>query len=95
MTTVQLRRYELYPEVVDQFLAWFDDVLAVRAEFGFKVEFAYLNRESSEFTWAVSHEADFDAVEADYLASPGRANLSQGIPSWFSAAHIAKVDVIK
>ena len=38
---------------------------------------------------------DFDAVEADYLASPGRANLSQGIPLWFSAAHIAKVDVIK
>ena len=94
MTTVQLRRYELYPELVEQFLEWFDRVLEVRDLFGFRVVFAYLNRESSEFTWAVSHDGDFDEVEAAYLASPERADLSQGIPTWFSAAHIAKVAVI-
>lgn len=95
MSTVQLRRYELFPELADHFLAWLDEVLVVRERYGFRVEFAYLNRETSEFTWAVSHDGDFDAVEAEYLASPERAVLSEGAPAWFSAAHIAKVEVIK
>ena len=95
MTTVQLRRYELFPELADQFLAWLDEVLVVRDRYGFQVEFAYLNRETSEFTWAVSHAGDFDAAEAEYLTSPERAVLSEGAPVWFSTAHIAKVVVVR
>jgi hypothetical protein len=94
--TVQLRRYELHPELVEQFLAWFEKVVVVRQQFDFKVIFALINRETGEFTWAVSHDGDFDAAEARYLASPERKTLSDGAPvAWYTAAHVAKVEAIR
>ena len=59
--TVQLRRYNVKPHLLDEFLAWWPTRLVpARAPFGFTVESAYLNRETAEFTWAVSAEGDAD-----------------------------------
>jgi hypothetical protein len=92
--TVQLRRYRLEPELAADFISWFAGVSTVRAEFGFRVEFAFHDPETNEFIWAVSCDGDFDAVEAEYLASPQRAKLFEGIPKWATIERVSKVDVV-
>jgi hypothetical protein len=61
-------------------LEWFTSVVAARQKYGFKVLFAYADRQNNEFVWAVSHDGDFDAVVEEYQTSPERARL-RGRPS--------------
>lgn len=91
--TIQLRRYELNPDLVDDFLEWYPTVRAAREQYGFRVLFAFLDRATSEFTWAVEHD-DFDAVEPAYAASPERAAAFEGRPKWHLAMHLSRVDAI-
>ena len=95
--TVQLRRYDLPAEVVDEFLAWWRDLLVpAREAFGFSIEFAYLVPEKNEFVWATSVEGDrkqFEAVEAAWMASPERAEIFGDRKPWFSHADIDFVEV--
>lgn len=92
MSTIQLRRYELIPELADQFLAWFPRVVAARQQHGFTVLFALHNPSSDEFTWAVSHDGDFDEIERVYMASPERAAVFEGQPTYTKAMHISRVE---
>ena len=96
--TIQLRRYELTPELVDDFIAWWTARLApCRREAGFRIEFAYLNPEISEFTWAVSTPGDetrFLEIEAEYMQSPARAEVFDGTPKRIDKHHIRFVDWI-
>ena len=81
--TVQLRRYEIEPGRMADFLAWFPAVLPVREQFGFRVLFALAEQEHNTFTWAVAHdgdEADFLEVETEYKASPERARAFETFP---------------
>ena len=82
--TVQLRRYRLFPDMFDDFVEWMrDDLLPMRAEFGFHIEFAYADEVNSEFIWAVSVEGDeagFLEFEQHYSASPERAAVFAGQP---------------
>lgn len=94
MKTVQLRRYDLIPEEVEPFLAWFPGIVEVRKKFGFHVEFALLDREANQFTWAVSHDGDFDAVEQTYLTSPERAQAFEGQPTRVAKMHVAKAEIV-
>ncbi len=91
MTTIQLRRYELVPELVDEFIAWFPGVVAVREHYGFRVLFALHDRPGNEFTWAVAHDGDFDAVEQVYMDSPERAEVFAGRPKYTIEMHLTKV----
>lgn len=91
--TIQLRRYELHPELVDRFLDWFPTVSAAREQYGFRVLFALLDRAASEFTWAVEHD-DFDAVEPVYNASPERAAAFAGQPTFHRVMHLSRVDSV-
>lgn len=72
--TVQLRRYALRPGTEDAFAAaWAAKIPALRARYGFRIPFAYLDREYSTFLWAVAVEGDaeaFAAADARYYASP-------------------------
>jgi len=89
--TVQLRRYEIEPGRMADFLQWFPTVLAVREQFGFRVLSALAEEEHSTFTWAVAHdgdEADFLEVEARYNASPERAAAFETFPACITEKEI-------
>jgi hypothetical protein len=81
--TVQLRRYEIEPGRMADFLAWFPSILPVREHFGFRVLFALADEEHDTFTWAVAHDGDeaaFLEVEERYTASPERAQAFEAFP---------------
>ena len=83
MTTVQLRRYQLEPGRMADFLAWFPALRPVREQYGFRLLFAYADEANDTFTWAVEHDGDeagFQAAEATYNASPQRAQLFETFP---------------
>ena len=75
--TIQLRRYQIVPGMLDEFRAWLNsEVLPIRAQFGFAVEFMYVDNKNSEFIWAVSvpgDQEDFLEAENRYDHSPERA----------------------
>ena len=75
MTAVQLRRYQLKPGSVDEFLDAWRAACVVRAQFGFTVERAVVDRANEGFVWVVSVEGDFDAADRAYYDSPARAAL--------------------
>ena len=84
METVQLRRYVLQPGRMADFLAWFPQLVPVRAQYGFRVLFALADHEHDSFTWAVAldgDEARFREVEATYAASPERARVFETFPA--------------
>ncbi|BDZ48001.1 hypothetical protein GCM10025867_02420 [Frondihabitans sucicola] len=91
--TVQLRRYVLEAGVLDEFLAWWHELLVpARRAFDFTVEFGYALPETNEFVWAVSLPGDRDhflAVEADYIASPERAAAFGDRASWTTSQVIS------
>ena len=72
---VQLRRYQLAPGTVDDFVGAWRRLVAVREQYGFRVEFAVVDRDAEQFVWAVSHVDGFAAAEEAYYASPERAAL--------------------
>ena len=89
--TVQLRRYEIEPGRMADFLEWFPTLLPVREQFGFRVLFALAEEEHSTFTWAVAHdgdEADFTEVEDRYKASPERAKVFETFPQCVARSEI-------
>jgi heme-degrading monooxygenase HmoA len=91
---VQLRRYEVVPGEMDGFIEWFPRIVAVREQYGFKVEFAFADRENNEFVWAVSHDGDFDAAFEVFANSPERAAAFEGQPKRVDEIHLAMVDAV-
>ena len=89
--TVQLRRYEIEPGRMADFLAWFPTLLPVREHFGFRVLFALAEEEHSTFTWAVAldgDEASFREVEDRYKESPERAAVFESFPACVASIQI-------
>jgi hypothetical protein len=95
MTTIQLRRYTIETGRMDDFIAWFRSIVEPRAKYGFRVVFAYADDDHSEFVWAVAHEGDFDSAEADYMASPERAEAFATNPNVVRGDVVAKVRSIE
>ncbi|MEJ3403601.1 hypothetical protein WDJ51_02530 [Rathayibacter sp. YIM 133350] len=93
--TVQLRRYELKPALVEEFLEWWPSTLVpAREALGFQVEFGYFNAATNEFTWAVSVDGDaaeFERIEQAYLASPEREAAFAGRGPWTDVSDISLV----
>jgi late competence protein required for DNA uptake (superfamily II DNA/RNA helicase) len=97
MATVQLRRYQVKPGEMDDFVKWWQGVLSARQQYGFDVLFALVDESTNQFVWAVSYEGDseeFDAAEKTYLASPERADVFAGVPSRIDQTFVSKVNVI-
>jgi hypothetical protein len=90
--TVQLRRYEVVPGELDALVEWFPSIIPAREKYGFKVLFAYADRENNEFVWAVSHDGDFDAALEEYNASPERAKAFEGVPNRVEKMHLSMVE---
>jgi hypothetical protein len=94
VSTVQLRRYDVEPGRMADFLAWFPTLAPARAEYGFRLLFAYADDANDTFTWAVEHdgdEAEFLEVEAVYNASPERAAVFETFPAGISRQQIGFV----
>ena len=64
-------------------------------QYGFTVEFALIDDEHNEFTWAVSHDGDFAAAEKSYYESPERAALPVNPADHIAVIHLAMVQVEK
>ena len=89
--TVQLRRYSIEPGRMDDFVTWWRSIIEPRAKYGFRVVFAYADDVNSKFVWAVAHDGDFDGAEAEYMASPERAEVFATNPHLVRADVVAKV----
>ncbi len=87
MTTREFRRYTMKPERFDSFLEWYlAGVPALRARYGFTVEFCVIDREHLQFDWVGSYpgtEAEFaEAAETLKNAPEWREYYSQLEPSF-------------
>ena len=94
METVQLRRYQVEPGRMADFLAWFPGLAPVRAQYGFRLLFAYADEVNDTFTWAVAHDGDeaaFREVETVYNSSPERAAVFQTFPQCITDMQIGFV----
>jgi hypothetical protein len=94
VSTVQLRRYQVEPGRMADFLAWFPDLAPIRAQYGFRLLFAYADEANDTFTWAVEHDGDeaaFREVEATYTASPERAKVFETFPKCIADMQIGFV----
>jgi hypothetical protein len=107
MTTVQLRRYRVKSGELENFVKRWHLVLPVRRQYGFEVLFAFVDRSTNQFVWAVSHEGDGDdfdvaekslmessegaAIRAEYQAADHAGRLPVQL---LDEMFIAKVDVI-
>ncbi len=91
--TTQLRRYEVEPDRLQDLVDWFPTIVKVREQFGFTVDFAYADRENSQFIWSVSHPGDYDAALALYENSAERAAAFENFSSPVTKMHVAMVDV--
>lgn len=93
---MQLRRYTLKPELIDEFLVWWPNLLApAREAAGFTIEFAQYVAETGEFVWSVSVPGDVDAfkaLDAAWAASPERVAVFGGRGPWTAAATIDFVE---
>ena len=89
---LQIRRYELDPAHVEEWLEFFKELTPVRASFGFRLVSAYLDRTTSEFTWIVQHDKPFAEAEGVYTASPERAAVFAGRPKFALAMHVSLVE---
>ncbi|MBF4461322.1 hypothetical protein ITJ46_02055 [Rathayibacter sp. VKM Ac-2878] len=82
--------------VMDDFLAWFPArIVPARHAHGFRIEFAYADREANEFVWAVSTPGDaeaFAAIEKTYLASPERDAAFAGEPQRVAVHHVRLIE---
>jgi hypothetical protein len=95
VSTVQLRRYVMEPGRLPAFLDWFPAIVPVREHFGFRLLFAYADREQEIFTWAVEHEGDaeeFRAVEQAYDGSAERAQAFESFPAGIARMEIGLVE---
>ena len=92
--TVELRRYEVEAGELGRLVDWFPTIAAVRDKYGFTVEFAYADSDSSEFVWAVSYPGDVEAFEsalAIYNDSPERAAAFDVFASPVAKMHLSYV----
>jgi hypothetical protein len=94
---IQMRRYELLPEMQEHFLEWFNAIPAGRAKHGMKVLAAFVDRVGNEFTWIVQYDGDlaeFKAAEEAWMTSAERADLFAGQPKHTVQIHVSMVDQI-
>jgi len=95
--TTQLRRYEIEPGKLDEFVAWFAKLVPARAHYGLTLDFAYADHENSQFVWSTSFDGDLDAfnkVVATYNESPERKAAYGDYKPPVNVLHTSIVEVV-
>ncbi|WP_242128692.1 hypothetical protein [Sphingobium sp. Sx8-8] len=93
MAATELKRYQIKPDGWDGFLGIWRRIVAVRRRHGFGILFALADREQNMFTWAISHDGDFDAAAKGYYDDPERIEL-EIVGNYVSDYEIRKVEVL-
>ena len=70
----ELKRYKIRRGQQEAFLDVWRPIATLRKKHGVEVPFAFLDRASGWFTWAVAHD-DFQAAAQRYYADPDRVAL--------------------
>jgi hypothetical protein len=95
LRTFQFRRYELEPELFDEFVAWvIDTIIPIRETMGYRVEWKYVDPVKSEFLWLVSAEAteaEFELMDQTWMSSPERAEAVLSMPRVLIRANVSFV----
>ena len=91
MAGTQLRRYEIKPGEMEDFLVAWRAVVVIREQFGFRAVFAYVNEEANEFIWAIAHDGDFEAAAEQYYASPEREAVNPNPVDNIATMHVHMV----
>ena len=91
MAGTQLRRYEIKPGEMDDFLVAWRGVVVIREKFGFRAVFAYVNEEAIEYIWAIAHDGDFEAAAEQYYASQEREAVNQNQVDYIATMHVHMV----
>jgi len=86
----QLRRYEIEDGQMEAFLVYWHKLIEQRQKFGFRVVFAYVDDTNNDLVWAVEHDGDFAAAEAEYMGSPERAATLAGAPQVMKGAKVGR-----
>ena len=95
--TTQLRRYEIEPGKLGEFVDWFQGLLPARASYGLSLDWAYADHENSQFVWSTSHDGsleEFKAVEETYNGSPERAAVYGDYKPPVTKLHVSFVEVL-
>jgi hypothetical protein len=79
---------------MDDFVEWWRPLVPARKQYGFEVVFAFADRETNQFVWAVSHDGDFTTAEKAWLESPERAAIFEGAPQRIDQVFLAFVDPV-
>jgi hypothetical protein len=99
VTTTQLRRYQIDPEVFDEWVEWWRTVLVpARAEFGFEVGAGYTVPGTHDFVWLVSAPVERDAFERldeDWENSAVRLKALETIPRKVLSARLEIVEPVE
>ena len=86
----QLRRYELHPGKLDEYVRlWSDYVVPLREELGFVVRGGWHTPDGDVFVWLVGHEAPdgWEAVEDSYYRDPRRQRLPTNPGDYVMSSH--------
>lgn len=98
MRTFQLRRYELEPDLAQQFIAWVNQVvIPIRESMGYRVEWMYFDSSNSQLIWLVSLQADqsgFESADQAWYSSSERAAAVLTMPKALLKANISFVEKI-
>lgn len=95
--TTQLRRYEIEPEKMSDFIEWFQRLVPIRATHGLSLDWAYADRENDLFVWSTTYEgseAEFKSVEEAYNASPERSVVYQDYQKQVVKMTVSFVEVL-
>lgn len=95
--TTQLRRYEIEPGKLDEFVAWFANLVPARAGYGLTLDWAYADHENSQFVWSTSYDGDvdeFNAVNEKYNASDERKAAYGDYKPPVTKLNVSIVDVL-
>jgi hypothetical protein len=96
--TLQLRRYQLTAETLDEFVRWWqDDLVPVRRSYGFGIQFACVVSQTAELIWVVSYPGDeeaFAAAERRYNELPDRVASISRQPAKPVATHTQFIQIV-
>jgi hypothetical protein len=94
MSYVQLRTYEVADGGMDAFLEWFEGLVPIREQYGFRILFAFADRENGRFTWAIEHDQPLADAQAAYDEAPERAAHFASNPGVVTSGTAVEVDVV-
>lgn len=77
MKTTQIKRYKIKPKCWNDFLEVWREIVVMRRKHGFGILFAFADRETNWFTWAIDHDSDFDKAAENYYNDPDRIELDR------------------